>query len=166
MKLRCTLGIIGFEHHGFVSAKVSKRGEMLFMKSNRKSRVERTKQPVHFVRTMLIMCVASALVLSTGLTAAPHGKTSVPEGRKLNNLVTLLLDVVPAPTTDSFPFVRPSDGWIFLSFTTHGEGTIRLTLDKASPGEIPINLAPCWAGGKIVPHNPEVIHCVANEIIK
>ena len=112
------------------------------MKSNRKSRVEGIEQTVHFVRRMLKICVTSTLILSTGLTVAPHGNTSFPEGRKLNNLVTLLLDVVPAPTTESFPFVRPSDGWIFLSFATHGEGTIRLTLDKASPGETPINLAP------------------------
>ena len=94
------------------------------------------------MQRMLTMCMASALVLACGLAAAPYGNTSVPEGRKLNNLAALLLDVVPAPTTESFPFVRPSDGWVFISFTTHGEGTIRLTLDKALPGEIPINPAP------------------------
>jgi len=87
------------------------------------------------------MYMASALILSRGLAAAPYGNTSVPEGRKLNNLVTLLLDITPASTTESFPFVRPSDGWVFISFTTHGQGTIRLTLDKALPGEIPINPA-------------------------
>ena len=91
---------------------------------------------------MLITCVASALVLTCGFVAEAYGNTSVPEARKLNNLVALLLDVVPTPTTESFSFVRPSDGWIFISFTTHGKGTVRLTLDKALPGEIPINPAP------------------------
>ena len=66
---------------------------------------------------------------------------AVPEPQRINNLAALLLDVVPAPTTESFPFVRASDGWIFLSFTTHGEGKIQLTLDKASHGEAPINPA-------------------------
>jgi len=94
------------------------------------------------MRRMLTMCVASALALAGGLAATPDGNTSAAEGRKLNNLATLLLDVAGTPTTESFPFVRPSDGWVFLSFTTHGEGTIRLTLDKASPGETPINPTP------------------------
>jgi hypothetical protein len=84
---------------------------------------------------------AAALIIARGLAAAPNGNPSVPEPQKLNNLATLLLDVVPAPTRESFPFVRASDGWIFLSFNTHGEGKIRLTLDKASPGEAPINPA-------------------------
>jgi hypothetical protein len=97
------------------------------------------------MRIILTMYITSSLLLSGGLVAASYSDTSIPEGRKLNNLVTLLLDVVPAPTTESFPFVRPSDGWVFISFITHGEGTIHLTLDKASPGEILINPAP-WGG--------------------
>jgi hypothetical protein len=116
--------------------------DMPFMKSNGKFRVEGTRRPVRFVRRMLTTCVASALVLDSGLAAMPYGKTSIPNGRKLNNLVALLLDVVPAPATQSFPFVRSSDDWVFISFTTHGGGAVRLTLDKASPGETPIHPAP------------------------
>jgi hypothetical protein len=115
---------------------------MSFVKLNEKSQVEDTKQHVHSIQRMLITSMMSALVLICTLADATYGNNSIPEGRKLNNLVTLLLDVVPAPTTESFAFVRPSDGWIFISFTTHGEGTIRLTLDKGSPGETPINPAP------------------------
>jgi hypothetical protein len=77
------------------------------------------------------------MVLAVSLAAVVDDSTPVPEGRKLNNLVTLLLDVAPTAATESFPFVRSSDGWVFISFTTHGEGTIRLTLDKA-----PIHSAP------------------------
>ncbi len=94
------------------------------------------------MRRTLTICMTAALALAGGLAAASDGNTSVPESRKLNNLATLLLDVTVAPTTESFPFVRSSDGWIFLSFTTHGKGTIGITLDKASPGETPINPAP------------------------
>jgi hypothetical protein len=77
-----------------------------------------------------------------GLAAESQGGTVVPERQKLNNLVALLLDEVPAPATDSFPFVRPRDGWIFISFSTRGEGPIHLTLDKGSPGECAVNPAP------------------------
>ncbi len=86
--------------------------------------------------------MASALALAGGLAAAAYGNTAVPEGRRLNNLATVLLDVAADPSTESFPFVRPSEGWVFISFTTHGEGSIRLTLDKGSPGETPIHPAP------------------------
>ena len=112
------------------------------MESNRKPSMEGTKQTIRFVRRIFMMFLASALIFSAGLAAASRGNTSVPEARKLNNLVTLLLDVVPSPTTESFPFVCPKDGWIFIFFATHGEGAIHLTLDKASPGETPINPAP------------------------
>jgi hypothetical protein len=90
----------------------------------------------------LVTFAAAALMVARGLAAAPYGNPSVAEPQKLNNLAALLLDVVPAPTTESFPFVRASDGWIFISFATHGEGKIRLILDIASPGEAPINPAP------------------------
>jgi hypothetical protein len=94
------------------------------------------------MRRTLTICITSALALAGGLAAAPDGTMSIPEGRRLNNLVTLLVDVAPAPTTESFPFVRPSDGWVFISCTTHGEGALGLTLDKASPEEAPIHPAP------------------------
>ncbi len=85
---------------------------------------------------------AAALIFVCGVAAAPGSTSSVSENRRLNNLATLLLEVVGAPTTKPFSFVRSSDGWIFISLTTHGEGRIRLTLDKATPGETPIHPAP------------------------
>ena len=91
---------------------------------------------------ILVLFAAAALIVARGLAAAPEGNPSVPEPQRINNLAALLLDVVPAPTTESFSFVRARDGWIFLSFTTHGEGKIRLILDKASPGEALINPGP------------------------
>ena len=93
------------------------------------------------MRKTLVLCVASAMVLADGQAAAPSDSTSVPESRKLNNLVTLLLDAAPAGTAETFPFARSSDGWIFISLTTHGEGAVRLTLDETSPAETPIHPA-------------------------
>jgi hypothetical protein len=90
----------------------------------------------------LVIFAAAALVVARGLAATSDGNPAFAEPQRINNLAALLLDVVPAPATESFPFVRGSDGWIFLSFTTHGEGKIRLTLDKASPAEAPLNPAP------------------------
>jgi hypothetical protein len=91
---------------------------------------------------MLEICAASVLILAGDLAAAPQENGSRPECRRLNNLAALLLDAVPAPTAESFPFVRPSDGWILISYATRGEGAIRLTLDKGSPEESPIHPAP------------------------
>ncbi len=94
------------------------------------------------MQRMLTMCLASALALAGGLAATPDGNTSVLEGRKLNNLATVLLDATADPGTESLPFVRLREGWVFISFTTHGKGTLHLTLDKGSPGETPIHPAP------------------------
>lgn len=88
----------------------------------------------------------AALMLAHDLAAAPldalPSNTFVAESQKLNNLVALLLEVVPPPTAEFLPFVRPSNGWIFISLTTRGDGTIRLLLDPGSPGETPIGFGP------------------------
>jgi hypothetical protein len=94
------------------------------------------------MRRTLTTCTAFALALAGSLAAAAYANTSVPEGRKLNNLATLLLDVAAPSTAESFLFVRPTEGWVFISFATRGEGTVRLTLDNASPEEAPIHPAP------------------------
>ncbi len=91
---------------------------------------------------MFAICTAFALILAHDLPAALSAEASVPEPKALNNLVAVLLDEAPDAAAGSFPFVRPSDGWIFISFTTSGNGTIRLMLDKGAPGETPVNPAP------------------------
>ena len=98
--------------------------------------------PVALMQRILVIFTATALAVARGRAAVPDGNPGFPEPQRINNLAALLLDIVPASTAEAFQFVRASDGWIFLSFTTHGEGKIRLTLDKASPGEVPINPAP------------------------
>jgi len=82
-----------------------------------------------------IIGLVLSLILSRPSTPAGAAEPSVAEPRALNNLAALLLDVVPTPDAETFSFVRPSEGWIFISVTTRGDGTIRLTLDKGSAGE-------------------------------
>ena len=99
-------------------------------------------QQVRSMPRMFAICTAFALVLAHDLPAALSAEVSVPEPKALNNLVALLWDEAPDAAGGSFPFVRPSDGWIFISVTTHGDGTIRLMLDKGAPGETPVDPAP------------------------
>ena len=91
---------------------------------------------------MFAICTAFVLVLTQVLPAAFSVEAPVPEPKVLNNLVAVLWDGAPEAAAGSFPFVRSRDGWIFVSFTTSGTGTIRLILDKGGPGETPVNPAP------------------------
>jgi len=51
--------------------------------------------------------------------------------RKLNNFVSELLDVSSiSKSSEPFRFTRSSDGWIFISSTCKGKGTVRVILDK------------------------------------
>jgi hypothetical protein len=54
--------------------------------------------------------------------------------KKLNNLVAVLLEASAISKTGNvIPFTRPSAGWIFLSASTKGMGSVKIVLDKASP---------------------------------
>jgi hypothetical protein len=107
------------------------------------------------MKRTLATCLATALVLMGAFADEPNGLSTIPENRKLNNLVELLLDVAPTPGAQSFSFVRPGAGWIFISFTAHGGGAVQLTLDKAAPGEVPI-----YPGATDGPTH-EAMHCVS-----
>lgn len=53
--------------------------------------------------------------------------------RKLNNLVTVLLNESPVSTSDRpLEFTRAQDGWVFISAECRGTGTTRILLDKSS----------------------------------
>jgi len=53
--------------------------------------------------------------------------------RKLSNLVSELLEVSSiSQSGQSITFTRSSDGWIFISSTCQGNGTVRFLLDKES----------------------------------
>lgn len=86
-------------------------------------------------RKLFTLCTAGVLILARCLDATPDGagNDSAGEGKKLNNFVTVLLDAAPASGTESFSFIRPTAGWIFISYATRGEGSVNLTLDKGGP---------------------------------
>jgi hypothetical protein len=86
------------------------------------------------MKRTLAACLIATLTLTDGWADAPNA----PVNRRLNNLVEVLLDVTPAPGEQSFSFVRPSAGWVFVSFTIQGGGAVQLTLDKSTPGEVAI----------------------------
>ena len=89
----------------------------------------------------LIQSLTFVLILTRGFAGAPNGESSIAP-HKLNNLNTLLLDAGPASGAETLPLIRPTKGWIFISFTTHGAGSLRLTLDKGSAGETSIQPVP------------------------
>ncbi|MGO8696288.1 MAG: hypothetical protein ACLQVY_01020 [Limisphaerales bacterium] len=107
------------------------------------------------MKRTLATCLATSLGLLCGFADPPNGLSAMPDHRQLNNLVELRLDVAPAPGAQTFSFVRPTAGWIFISFTVTGEGAVQLTLDKAAPGEVPIY--PDATNGPA----REAMHCVS-----
>ncbi len=56
--------------------------------------------------------------------------------KKRNNLVSELLEVSSiSKSGNSFAFTRSRAGWVFVSATYHGTGTVGIVLDKASRGD-------------------------------
>src|SRR4051794_38690654 len=90
--------------------------------------------PLFMHARWLRICVVlqiSLLILaaSRDMAAGSEAKT-VSSARKLNNLVSVLLEVPAISKPDqTFAFVRPDDGWIFVSATGKGKGSLSITLD-------------------------------------
>lgn len=104
------------------------------------------------MRRMFVICTALVLILTHKLPAAFSVEAPVRESKVLNNLVSVLWDGAPDAAAGSIPFVRSSDGWIFISFIATGNGRIRLTLDKGAPGEAPVNAVPSAGSAKEAMH--------------
>ncbi len=65
-----------------------------------------------------------------GLIGAADGEILFSGDRRLNNLVAELLVVSSiSESSKPFTFTRSSDGWIFISSTCNGKGTVRVVLD-------------------------------------
>lgn len=79
---------------------------------------------------LLAKCTLCVFLFDNILLAAPPGDPYGPAPRKLNNLCALLLEAVPSAKAESFSFVRPSAGWIFISLTIKGQGRLSLVLDQ------------------------------------
>ena len=79
--------------------------------------------------------IAVALIFISGFAGAAEAGILFSGERKLNNLVSELLEVSSiSKSGQSFAFTRSSDGWIFISSTC--EGTVRVILDKESDAVI------------------------------
>ena len=126
--------------------------------------------------------IVSILVLICGLARAAKAELLFSGEKKLNNLVSELLEVSSiSQSSKPFTFTRSSDGWIFISSNCKGNGTVRVILDRESnavivhkgegrneamryvaKGEHPIHVQ-CEGGSSVeklvVKAIPELIHC-------
>ena len=76
--------------------------------------------------------IASILVFVCGCAGARGAGILFSGEKKLNNLVSSLLEVSSiSKSGQSFAFTRSSDGWIFVSSTSKGQGMVRVILDKS-----------------------------------
>jgi hypothetical protein len=74
--------------------------------------------------------------LSCGLTGVSQAKVLFEGEKKLNNVVSELLEVSSiSKTSKPFTFTRASAGWIFISATCEGPGTVRIIRDPGSKSE-------------------------------
>jgi hypothetical protein len=82
--------------------------------------------------------VASILVtaIACGFASGPEPMVVVSGEKKQNNLVSELLEVSSiSKPSHSFTFTRPSQGWIFITATCQGKGTVRVSLDNEPSGD-------------------------------
>src|SRR5438094_9564101 len=79
-------------------------------------------------------------VLITGFAEVSQAKILFAGEKKLNNVVSELLEVSSiSKSSKPFAFTRSSAGWIFISATYQGKGTARIILDQGSKGEAILN---------------------------
>ncbi len=72
-------------------------------------------------------------ILTCGLAGAAPSEIRFSGERKLNNLVSDLLEVSSiSKPGESFRFTRSGDGWVFVALNCKGDGTVRVILDKES----------------------------------
>src|SRR2546426_2891132 len=84
---------------------------------------------------MSVRLMAAVVIFVCGFDGAAEAEVLFSGERKLNNLVSVLLEVSSiSMSSQSFAFTRSSDGWIFVSSTC--QGTARVILDKESDAVI------------------------------
>src|SRR5881628_2922201 len=77
--------------------------------------------------------IASMVVFIGGFAGAAGAEIHFSGERKLNNLVSELLEVSSiSKSSKPFTFSRSIDGWIFISATCSGKGTVTVILDKGA----------------------------------
>src|SRR6266542_4340697 len=79
---------------------------------------------------------ASIAILFSGLAGAAGAESPPSPQKKLNNLVSELLEVSSiSRSSEPFRFTHPNDGWIFISAKGKGQETATVILDKELPGD-------------------------------
>src|ERR1700730_1639069 len=82
---------------------------------------------------MNLQVIAGALILPSLLALGGGSERPVPQEKKLNNLVSALIDVSSIPKAAySVNFSRSTEGWMFIAAMCKGKGTVTVALDKAS----------------------------------
>src|SRR5262249_44359726 len=77
--------------------------------------------------------ICSIAVFVCGFTGRAEERLLFSGERRLNNLVSELLQVASISTTSNpFAFTRSSDGWILISASCKGTGTVSGILDNGS----------------------------------
>ncbi|MCX6619958.1 MAG: hypothetical protein NTY38_02540 [Acidobacteria bacterium] len=72
-----------------------------------------------------------SFAITGGFSGAPKGAAPPSAGKRLNNLVSELLRASSIRKSDcSFPFARNAEGWIFISASHRGKGTLTLLIDN------------------------------------
>src|SRR5262245_10938022 len=89
------------------------------------------------VLQMKARLLVSILILVRGFAGAGEADILLSGERKLNNLVSELLEVSSiSKTSKPFTFTRSRDGWTFISATFQGKGTATVILSKESGGDV------------------------------
>lgn len=99
-------------------------------------------------RTLIFAIFLAACVCEP---ARGDGTVAFSGQRKRNNLVADLLEVADISRAgNSFKFTRSTEGWIFLSARSQGDGKLRILLESASGGE-PVVLIDAGSGDRQSP---------------
>jgi len=89
---------------------------------------------------MRVKLVAALVIFLSGFAGKAEVTSPSVGRRKLNNLVSELLAVSSiSQSSQSFAFGCPTDGWIFLSATCEGTGTVRIVLDQETRRDIVVH---------------------------
>src|SRR5437879_12387447 len=89
---------------------------------------------LHAAQCLFVMrarLIASIVILICGLAGGAEAKVVFSGERKLNNLVSKLLEVSSiSKSSKPFTFARSSDGWIFVSSSCKVKGMVSVILDQ------------------------------------
>src|SRR2546427_7494086 len=84
-------------------------------------------------------------VLITGFAEVSQAKILFAGEKKLNNVVSELLEVSSiSKSSRPFTFTRSSAGWIFISATCDGPGDVRVILDPGPKSEAALIHGAWW----------------------